>query len=382
MNNFNYHNPTRLVFGRGSVPALSRLIPPEARVLLLYGGGSIKRNGVYSQVEEALGGRTFLSFGGIEPNPDHDTCLQAVDLARKEGVDFLLSVGGGSVLDGTKYIAAAIPFEGDPWDILEKGAPVRRAVALGAVLTLPATGSEANGYSVVSRRTTKQKLAFGSPLVYPLFSILDPLTTCSLDQRQTANGIVDAFMHCIEQYMTYPVNAPLQDRQAEAVMLTLIEEGPKALRQPEDYDARANVMWACTCALNGTLGLGVPQDWSTHLIGHELTAFFGIDHARTLAVVGPALLRRQKEGKRQKLIQWSRRVWGITGRDEDTAIESGLQAMEAFFNALGVPTRLRDHGVEVAQALPIADRFAGKKGVGERGDIDADRVREILQASV
>ncbi|MDX2112071.1 MAG: iron-containing alcohol dehydrogenase [Verrucomicrobiota bacterium] len=378
MENFTYHNPTRIVFGKNTIGKLAKLVPADVKVLLLYGGGSIFKNGVHEACRKALEKHTVIEFGGIEANPDYATCMKAVELARREQVGFLLSVGGGSVLDGTKFIAAAIPFKGEPWDILEKNAKISAATPLASVLTLPATGSEANSFSVISRRETRQKLAFGNPLVYPVFSILDPETTYSLDARQTANGVVDAFVHCMEQYMTYPVDAPLQDRQAEAVIQTLIEEGPKVMAHPHDYVVRANIMWACTCALNGSLALGVPQDWATHMIGHELTAFFGIDHARTLAVVLPSLLRQQKAGKQAKLLQFARRIWGITTPDENQAIEEGIQRMEAFFQSLGVPTRLSDHHVKLADALPIAERLGKGPALGERGDITGATIAAIL----
>ncbi len=236
MRNFEYFNPTRIVFGKGTIAKLADLIPADARPLLLYGGGSIKKNGVYDQVIAALEKFHVAEFGGIEPNPRYETCMKAVEKVQAEKCDFLLAVGGGSVLDACKFIAAATKFEGDdPWDILSKWVPVEAAVPLGAVLTLPATGSEMNAGSVINRDSTNEKLFFGSDLVRPVFSILDPETTYSLPPNQTANGIVDAFVHVVEQYATYPGPNPLQDRQAEAILKTLIDEGPKALtnRRPK-----------------------------------------------------------------------------------------------------------------------------------------------------
>lgn len=297
MNNFTYCNPVKIVFGKGTIAGLPELLPADGTVLLLYGGGSIKRNGVYDQVTRALHGKSWMEFGGIEPNPLHETCRQAITLARKERIGFLLAVGGGSVLDATKYIAAGCKYDGDPWDILSKGAEVKSALPLGCVLTLPATGSEMNDAAVISRASTREKLCFISPKVMPQFSILDPETTFSLPRRQTVNGIVDAYVHVTEQYVASPCNAPLQDRQAEAVLLTLVEEAPKILVKPSDYDVRANLMWAATNALNGLIGCGVPQDWATHMIGHELTAFYGIDHAPSLAVVLPSLWRHTQPAK-------------------------------------------------------------------------------------
>ena len=382
MNNFTYHNPTRIVFGKGTVGHARKYLDPQKRVLLLFGGGSIKQNGTYEKVLGGLPTPPVLEFGGIEPNPEYETCMRAVEAAREAGIDFILAVGGGSVVDAAKFIAAAIPYrESDPWDILEKGAAVNAAIPLGTVLTLPGTGSEANPASVISRRARQKKLAFIHPRVQPAFSILDPETTYSLPVRQTVNGIVDAFTHVIEQYMTYPVDSPLQDRQAEAVLLTLIEEGPKAVAQPRDYNARANVMLAAMWALNGHLSCGVPGDWSTHMIGHELTAFFGIDHARTLAIVMPALLREQRKAKHAKLLQFARRVWGIATEDEGAAVEEGIAAMEAFFHGLGVETKLSAYEVPPDGTAPIVERFrAADARLGEHGDLDADRIEAVLRA--
>lgn len=383
MNNFSYHNPTRIVFGKGTVGQARKHLDPKKRVLLLYGGGSIKENGVHQKVLDGMPSAPVLEFGGIEANPEYETCMRAVEAARTAGIDFILAVGGGSVIDAGKFIAAAIPYrESDPWDILEKSAAVSAAVPLATVLTLPGTGSEANPASVISRRARQQKLAFIHPLVQPVFSILDPETTYSLPTRQTVNGIVDAFSHVIEQTMTYPVDSPLQDRQAEAVLLTLIGEGPKAVAEPRDYNARANVMLAAMWALNGHLSCGVPGDWSTHLIGHELTAFFGIDHARSLAIVMPSLLRHKRGQKHAKLLQFARRVWGVATEDEDAAIEEGIAAMERFFRNLGVETTLSGHDIPVEKTAPIIERFrAADARLGEHGDIDADSIAAILQAS-
>ncbi len=378
MNNFTYRNPVELVFGKGTIAELRRLVPQGDKVLFAYGGGSIKKNGVYDQVRAALEGREVLEFAGIEPNPRYETCMKAVDLCRKEGVGFLLAVGGGSVLDAVKFIAAAVPFQGEPWDILAKHARVEAALPLRSVLTLSATGSEMNGNSVISRDETREKLAFYSPLVYPKFSILDPETTFTLPPRQTANGVVDAFAHTMEQYMTYPADAPLQDRLAEAILSTLIEIGPKLLEHPHDYQLRANMMWTATMALNGIIGLGVPQDWATHGIGHELTALYGMDHGQTLAVVMPAVWRFKFADKKAKLAQYAERVWGVLGTEEEKA-RAAIEKTEEFFRLLGVKTRLAEYGAENA-VEQVPPRLA-QRGVvlGERRDIGPDQVREILR---
>lgn len=379
MNNFIYCNPVKIVFGKGEIARLSELVPSDRKILMTYGGGSIKRNGVYDQVKKALAGRNMLEFGGIEPNPRYETLMKAVEICKKKGIDFLLSVGGGSVLDGTKFIAAAAMYEdGDPWIILAKRLSPTKAIPLGCVLTLPATGSEMNTFAVISRESTKEKLAFSSPAVYPQFSILDPETTFTLSTEQTANGIVDAFTHVMEQYLTYPVYAPLQDRQAEGILLTLIEEAPKVLKNPCDYNARAAIMWCATQALNGLIACGVPQDWSTHMIGHELTAFYGLDHARTLAIVLPAVLRHQLKNKEQKLRQYAERIWGISPDKPSAAIEA-IDKTEQFFRSVGMKTKLSENGIGRERFEDIANRFRTRGArLGEHQAIGPEQVIEIL----
>jgi NADP-dependent alcohol dehydrogenase len=381
MFDFTFHNPTKILFGKNAIELMGEEIPADARILMTYGGGSIKRNGVYERVMHALKGKPVTQFGGIEPNPRYETLIPAVELVRREEIDFLLAVGGGSVLDGTKFIAAAVPFEGDPWDILEKRAEVRKALPIGAVLTLPGTGSEMNGYAVITRWEKKAKLAFYSPLVYPRFAALDPQTTFSLPSRQTANGIVDAFVHVMEQYLTYPVNAPLQDRMAEAILLTLIEQAPKVFEKPTDYDTRASIMWCATTALNGIIGVGVPQDWATHAIGHEITALYDIDHARTLAIVLPGVMEVKRREKREKLLQYAERVWGIREGDEDSRIDKAIERTREFFESGGIPTRLSAYGIG-AEAIPAIVqqlRAHGMNALGEHGDITPEVAARILE---
>ncbi|MDU9415478.1 iron-containing alcohol dehydrogenase [Pseudomonas sp. zfem005] len=378
MRNFTFYNPTRIHFGEGQIDKLAREIPAGSRVLVTHGGGSIFQNGVWQQVEQALAGYALTRFAGIEANPQFDTLVKATELARREGCDFILAVGGGSVIDGSKFIAAALCHDGDPLDLLT-GTRAKAAVPMGCVLTLAATGSESNPHGVVTHVTRQEKLPFSSPLLYPRFAILDPRTTFSLPARQIGNGVVDAFVHTLEQYLTYPADAPLQDRQAEGLLLTLIEEGPKALANPEDYAVRANLMWCATQALNGLLGCGVPQDWATHMIGHELTALYHLDHAQTLAVVLPALLAERREPKRAKLAQYAERVWGLTG-DEDTRIDGAIAATRDFFEALGVPTRLADHGLDaeaIPQVLAQLERH-GMTALSERRDLDLEASERIL----
>jgi NADP-dependent alcohol dehydrogenase len=385
MNNFVFQNPTRIYFGKGQIAALESAVPSDTPIMLLYGGGSIKQNGVYDQVKEALGTRQVIEFGGVEPNPTYETLMKAVHLAREKGVGFLLSVGGGSVLDGTKFVAAAIPLESEPWDILTGKVKVSEALPLGSVLTLPATGSEMNGASVISRLETGQKLAFVSPHVYPKFSILDPETTYSLPPRQLANGLVDAFVHVIEQYLTYPASAPLQDRLAESVMQTLVEIAPAVLSGEPDYETRATFMWTATMALNGVIGVGVPQDWSTHVIGHELTALYGIDHARTLAAVLPSLMHVQRDVKQEKLLQFAARVWDVRSGSPDQRIDAAIDRTATFFESLGIPSRLSAYE-EVSPETPglLAKRLEarGALPIGERSNMDRGRIERIVKGSL
>lgn len=383
MNNFEFHNPVKILFGKGQIAKLGELIPKGSKVLVTYGGGSIKANGVHAQVMQALAGFEVREFGGIEANPRYETLMQAVETVKRESISFLLAVGGGSVADGTKFIAAASRFEGEPWDILAKSAPVTSAVPLGVVLTLPATGSEMNTFAVISRKSSDEKLAFGTPAVYPQFSVVDPETTFSLPPRQVGNGIVDTFAHVLEQYLTFPSAAPLQDRQAEAILLTLIEEGPKTFANATDYDSRANLCWCSTMALNGLISVGVPQDWSTHMIGHELTAFFGLDHGQSLAVVFPGTMAIRKDSKRSKLLQFAERVWGIREGSDDQRIGSAIARTRGFFESVGVKTRLKDYGITYEAARKVPARFAerGWKGLGERQDVTPQRVEEILAYS-
>ncbi len=376
MENFSFHNPTEIIFGRGTIPGISSRVDRKSQVLLLYGGGSIKRNGVYSQVRKALSGRRVVEFPGVEANPRYETCLQAVKLLKKEKLSFILAVGGGSVLDAAKFIAAAALFKGkDPWDILRtSGANVRSALPIGAVLTLPATGSEANGNSVISRDATKEKLYFSSPWVYPRFSVLDPETTYSLPGKQVRNGIVDSFAHVMEQYMTFPADAPLQDRFAEGIVQTLVEIAPRTLSRKMDYQSRASLMWCSTLALNNLIGCGVPQDWATHMIGHELTAFYGLDHAETLAILMPGVWKFKLKAKKAKLGQFGKRVFGVKGAD------AAIKATEAFFHSIGMPTKLSDYRISADEAAAkIRARFAERKAAfGEHGDIGPDEAAKII----
>lgn len=383
MYNFEYKNPVKIIFGKGSIPKVTEQISSGSKILMTYGGGSIKQNGIFNQVKNALKDFELIEFGGIEPNPHYETCMRAIEIAKNEKVDFLLSVGGGSVLDATKFIAAGILYPGnDPWDFLKYRyeIEVKEAVPLGAILTLPATGSEMNGTSVITRESTQEKMAFGSPKVMPQFSILDPECVFTLPDRQVANGVADAFVHVIEQYLTYPVNSPLQDRFAEGILMTLIEEGPKVLANRSDYDAAANFMWSATMALNGLIAAGVPQDWATHMIGHELTAFHGIDHARTLAIVLPGIMHVKRYNKKEKILQYGERIWGISEGTEEQKIDQAIGKTVEFFNKLGIPCTLPEYDVPSSTIEKISDRFKQRESkLGENKDIDYKAVETILE---
>ncbi|WP_439828206.1 alcohol dehydrogenase [Aeromonas enteropelogenes] len=386
MNNFTLHTPTKVLFGKGQIAQLREQLPADARVLITYGGGSVVRSGLLAQIRTELAGMTLFEFGGIEPNPAYETLMGAVELARAEKVDFLLAVGGGSVLDGTKFIAAATPYDPakDPWHILETvGSEVRSAIPLGTVLTLPATGSEMNMGAVITRKRTGDKQHFFSPFVMPRFAVLDPVFTYTLPARQVANGVVDAFIHILEQYLTYPVNAKVQDRFAEGLLLTLIEEGPKALAEPENYDVRANIMWSATMALNGLIGAGVPHDWATHMLGHELTALYGLDHAQTLAVVLPALLQAKREQKHAKLLQYAERVWDLREGSEVERIDGAIAATRDFFTRMGLKTRLRDYDLGSLDIDALLGKLVehGMTRLGEHGDIDLVQSQHIYEAA-
>ncbi|MEH8112270.1 iron-containing alcohol dehydrogenase [Aeromonas veronii] len=379
MYNFQYANPTRICFGEGQIASLPTLIPPGSRLLVLYGGGSIKQNGVYEQLTRALEGVTWQEFSGIGANPRFELLMEAVAQVKRERIDFLLAVGGGSVVDGTKFVAAAACYEGDdPWDICGKQASVHKALPMGCVLTLPATGSESNPTSVVSRGDVK--VSFRSPLVQPQFAVLDPTTTYSLPPRQTGNGVVDAFVHIAEQYLTFPVGGEVQDRLAEGLLQVLVENGPKALAEPTNYQVRANLMWAASLALNGLIGCGVPQDWASHAIGHQLTALYGLDHGQSLAVVLPSLLRERASQKQDKLAQFAERVWHSTREDKALRIEEAIIRTEQFFQKMGLGTRLADYGLSESCIPAVCSNLkrVGRTALGEQQDIDPDRVARIL----
>jgi NADP-dependent alcohol dehydrogenase len=382
MLNFSFQNQTRIHFGEGQIATLSTEIPKNAKVLVVYGGGSIKNNGVYDQVVNALKDHTWFEFSGVEPNPKYDTLMKAQAVIKEHAIDYILAVGGGSVADGCKFIAAAALFAGDdPWDILAKQQPIESALPLGVVLTLPATGSETNTNAVVTR--DGNKLPFSSAAVRPQFAVLDPAVTLSLSDRQISNGVVDAFIHTMEQYLTYSVNGKVQDRFAEGLLQTLIEEGPKALQAEtkDNLDVRANIMWSATMALNGLIGAGVPQDWATHMIGHELTGAYEIDHARTLSIVLPALMKVRRTAKHEKLLQYAERVWHITQGSEEQKIDQAIALTEDFFQKMAMPVRLSDIELGAADIDVLMTNLEahGMVALGEKKEINLEISRQILE---
>ncbi|WP_437216284.1 iron-containing alcohol dehydrogenase [Pectobacterium sp. LFLA-215] len=385
MQNFVYQNTAKILFGRNQISSLSQEIAIDKRVMIVYGGGSVKRNGVLKRVKDALQNTIVFEFGGVEANPHYETLMKAVDIVKQEKIDFLLAVGGGSVIDGTKFIAAAACYEGDAWNIVKSyGSVVKKALPIGCVLTLAATGSEMNNVSVVTKAATKDKLFFASPYIMPQFSILDPELTFTLPENQTANGVVDAFVHILEQYITYPVNAKVQDRLAEGLLNTLKEEGPKVLVSPEDYDARANIMWSATMALNGLLSTGTPADWATHLVGQEITGLYGLDHAQTLAIVMPAIWQYCRSEKVEKLAQYGSRVWDIPASDTEKMAEQAIQATVKFFEEMGVKTHLSDYGLGEEIIPEVINKLEehGHVALGEHSTITTENVGEILRLAL
>ena len=381
MNNFECTKTTKISFGKDAIQQLATEILANAKVLLLYGGGSIKKNGIYNQVIDALSKVEVIEFGGIPANPEYAVLMEALQVIKNENITYLLAVGGGSVIDGTKFLSAATTYKGEsPWDILSQNIRTEKGMPFGTVLTLPATGSEMNSGAVITRKETKEKLSMGGPGLFPQFSILDPLVITSIPQRQLANGLTDAFTHVLEQYMTYPIDAFLQDRFAESILQTLIEVAPKILKDPTDYKAASNFMWSCTMALNGLIQKGVPTDWAVHAIGHELTALFGIDHARTLSIVLPAVMKVQKEQKREKLLQYATRVWQITEGEDNARIDQAIELTEQFFTQMQVPTRLSDVNLQRKDVDLVINRLQqhGMTSLGEHNDITLEVSREIL----
>lgn len=386
MLNFEFKNPTKILFGKGEIAKISREIPQDSKILMIYGGGSIKKNGVYDQVKDALKNHEVHEFGGVPANPEYDVLIKALHYIKENNITYLLAVGGGSVIDGVKFISAAANYSGEPWEILTK--PVRtmegEGMPFGTVLTLPATGSEMNSGYVISRRETNEKLSSGGPGLFPQFSVLDPEVIRSIPKNQIGNGIADAYTHVLEQYMTAPSSADLQERIAESILMSLQNTAPKVMAEEFNYDAAANFMWCCTMALNGLIQKGVITDWAVHAMGHELTAQFGIDHARTLAVIAPSHYRYNFETKKEKLAQYAERVWGISEGSTHEKAEKAIVKLEEFFHSLHIQTKLSDYTKDFAgTAEKVEKAFTERKwlGLGEHKNLTPKDAFKIVEMS-
>jgi len=386
MLNFEFKNPTKILFGKGEIAKISKEIPTDAKILMIYGGGSIKSNGVYDQVKEALKDHQLYEFGGVPANPEYEVLIDALRYIKENNITYLLAVGGGSVIDGVKFLSAAANYDGEPWEILKKSVRTfeGEGMPFGTVLTLPATGSEMNSGYVISRRETNEKLSSGGPGLFPQFSVLDPEVIRSIPKKQIANGIADAYTHVLEQYMTAPSSADLQERIAESILISLQNAAPKVMAEEFDYDAAANFMWCCTMALNGLIQKGVITDWAVHAMGHELTAYYGIDHARTLAVIAPSHYRYNFETKKGKLAQYAERVWGISeGSTEDKA-EQAITKLEEFFHSLNIQTKLSDYTKDfTGTAERVEKTFTERNwvGLGEYKKLTPQDAYKIVEMS-
>ena len=379
MKNFSFRNPTKLIFGKGTISCLASEIPAGSKIMITFGGGSVKNNGVYEQVINAMRGLDFIEFWGIEPNPKIETLRRAVDICKHDNINFLLSVGGGSVLDGTKLIAAAVRYHGDPWDLVLDNSRIGEIIPFADVMTLPATASEMNRNAVISSIETKEK--FGMKVDYPVFSILDPQTVASLPKYQIAAGIADTFIHVMEQYMTVAGESPLMDRWSESIIQTLVETAPKVLADKPDYDSMADYMLCATMGLNGFISMGVTEDWATHQIGHEITAINGITHGHTLAIVFPGMLRVLRDQKLHKILQLGERVWGIKNGTPEQRAERTTEVVENFFRSLGLQIKLHEVGVGMDTVLEIERRFNERRvSFGEAANVNGSVARQILES--
>ena len=375
---FSYHNPTAIEFGQGKIKKIANKIAKDKKILVVYGGGSIKTNGVYDQVIKALENHTFLEFSGVEVNPTIETMNKAVKIVKEEKIDFILAVGGGSVIDGCKYLAAASLYDGDGWDFLDGTKEVEKALPLGVVLTLAATGSESNNLTVLSKKQSDEKRMYFSNYSYPQFAIMDPSVMATLSDRQLGNGLVDAFVHTSEQYLTHPTTALVNDGYAETLFRGLVKLAD-TWENRRTYTWLENLMHIANQALNFQIGAGVPQDWSTHLIGHELTAYYNLDHARSLAVVQPYLLEVMNEDKKEKIAQLGKNVFGI--QNDNKAV---IKAIEAVYNKVGVPTKLSAYEIDdkVISNVSAALTKNGYTAMGENANITLDKVATILTMSM
>ncbi len=379
--NFSYHNATRIEFGQGQIASIKSLIPMNKKVMVIYGKGSIKSNDIYDQVTVALKDHQWTEFSGVEANPTIETLDKAVTSIKDNNTDYILAVGGGSVIDGAKYVAAAACYGGNGWDILTGEHVIDAALPLAAVLTLPATGSESNSNSVITKGVTQEKLAFAHPLVQPQFAVMDPDVMKTLPKRQLINGIVDAWVHVCEQYLTFPTGALVQEGYAEILLKSLHDLAENFDQQNDQW--RANLMWSANQALNGLIGAGVAQDWATHMIGHELTALYGVDHARSLAIIQPSLLRSQIDNKRAKLEQMGQNVFALP--QSENLAELTIESIEVFYHKLNVATSLTEHNTNKATAIENIIKqldLHQQHQLGEHANITLAETRQILEQAV
>lgn len=376
MNNFSFQNPTKLIFGKNTIAQISNEIPSGSKVMVTFGGGSVRKNGVYGQVKQALEKYDTVEFWGIEPNPSIETLRKAIALGKEEKVNFLLAVGGGSVIDGTKLIAAGILYDGDAWELVKKGV-AQYTLPLGTVLTIPATGSEMNNGAVISCHETKEKYPFFSS--FPKFSVLDPQVTYSIPPYQIACGLADTFVHVLEQYLTKTNESRIMDRWAESILQILIEIAPRIRENQQDYQTMADFMMSATMGLNGFLAMGVTEDWATHMIGHELTALTGLTHGNTLAIVMPGTMKVLQQQKKGKILQFGERVFHATEGSENERILLTIGKTEEFFKSLGLSTRLSEEHIGMDVIEEIASRFNARNvKFGEDGLVTGDIAKEIL----
>ncbi|QOY38194.1 iron-containing alcohol dehydrogenase [Anaerobacillus isosaccharinicus] len=387
MDNFIFQNPTKLIFGRDQIELLPKEVPQYGnRVLLVYGGGSIKRNGLYDAVLKQLSlcGAEVFELAGVEPNPRLTTVHKGVEICKKEKIEFILAVGGGSVLDCTKAIAAGAHYDGDVWDIVTKKHFPTSALPFGTILTLAATGSEMNSGSVITNWETKEKYGWGSPLVFPKFSILDPINTFSVPKDHTVYGIVDMMTHVFEQYFHPTTNTPLQERMCEAVLLTVTEAAPKLLEDLENYELRETILYSGTIALNGFLQMGARGDWASHNIEHSISAVYDIPHAGGLAIIYPQWLRHVKDIGLRKLNQLAVRVWNVdpSNKTEQEIAEEGISKLEQFWQSLGAPSRLKDYNIDDSNVDVMADKAMVNGPFGNFKKLEKEDVVEILTKSL
>ncbi len=387
LDNFTFVNPTKLIFGKGQLEQLKTEVPLYGKnVLLVYGGGSIKRNGLYDAVLEQLNaiGAKVSELSGVEPNPRLSTVHKGVNICKEEGIDFLLAVGGGSVIDCTKLIAAGAKYHGDAWDIVTKKVPAQDALPFGTVLTLAATGSEMNSGSVITNWETKEKYGWGSPAVFPKFSILDPVNTFTVPKDQTIYGIVDMMSHVFEHYFHLTENTEFQDRMCEGLLLTVMETAPKLMEDLENYDHRATILYCGTMALNGMLSMGYRGDWATHNIEHAVSAVYDIPHGGGLAILFPNWMKHNIKVKPERFQKLAVRVFGVdpNGKTAEEAGLEGIEKLREFWNSIGAPSRLADYDIDDSQLEVMADKAVINGDFGNFTKLNKEDVMNIYRMSL